>query len=181
MGTPDAIIARAGDKTTYKYNGTTRPACTIVSPNGEILNDKFNETVMFDFTDGFWYYDGKKFVKADLSKTEGIITTLETTWYNYSCIELERALTESDAFLFGIELEEMTGGHDYWLASPWILADVGFVNFGMHAMHEVQVLGDTLWGADGTKSVPVEHGVRAVVSLAPNIQVNETKDGGWTF
>ena len=68
----------------------------------------------------------------------------------------------------------------YWLASPYVNTDIDCAYFGMHVVESGSVSDYGLWNSNGYASCS-EYGVRAVVSLASDINVTGSSETGWTY
>ena len=157
-----------GNEVTYSYNGTTKPAYTAT--NG--LSGTLTET----HDDGFHYYNGTDFVVADLSTATGIIITLKSKYYYYSARSLETIDNESKAYkmIFGED------GTYYWLASPVVGTNTDYAVFGIRYVDYGSVNIYPLWASIGACDFSGS-GVRAVVSLATDIQVTGDSTNGWSY
>ena len=161
-------IYEYGNEVTYSYNGTTSPAYS--GSNGK------TGTLSGTHSNGFHYYNGTNFVVADLSTATGIITTLKSDVYYYYAPDLEIIENGSKAYtmLFG---EDDTY---YWLASPHVYSYTSYAFFGMRFVGYGGVLYYNLWDSSGN-ATSYELGVRAVVSLASDINVTGSSETGWTY
>ncbi len=115
----------------------------------------------------FYYLDAtNKLIKADLATGTGIITKLKSDYYYYYASDLETIEYGSDAYtmLFG---EDDTY---YWLASPYVITYPRYAYFSMRIVDDGDVNGYFLWNSNGNTYCG-ECGVRAVVSLASDIQI----------
>ena len=164
-------LSEYGNEVTYTYNGTTKPAYTATNGLSGTLGTHSN---------GFHYYNGTDFVVADLSTGAGIITTLKIDYYIYSAPNLKTIDKTSKAYtmLFGEYGAEDTY---YWLASPYVNTFTNHAYFGMRNVGNGYVRDYDVWDSYGCCCDYYGRGVRAVVSLASDIQVTGDSTNGWSY
>ena len=150
-------IYEYGNEVTYSYagEGKIKYYSKVTAPEKEVSCSTF------------YYLDAtNKLVEADLATGTGIITKLKSDYYLYYATDLETIEYGSDAYT-------MLFGEDdiyYWLASPSVSTSTYFAHFCMRYVVNGKVSGGNLWGSHDY-TVCRKSGVRAVVSLASNIQI----------
>ncbi len=167
-------INEYGNEVTYKYNETTsRWDYTSTNSSKGTLSATHNN--------GFHYYDGNKF---------GVSTStvkLKSDFYMYGQEDLQ--LTEkASLMIFGSPHENLLYDAYYWLAdSSYISADYSMIpsmggkaEFGLRYISAEKIYSVPVWFSDGAMYGDGAY-VRAVVSLAPDIQVIGSSEAGWTY
>ena len=167
-------IYEYGNEVTYSYNGTTNPAYSGSNGKTGMLSEPH--------TNGFHYYDGVNFVKADLSKETGKIIKVKNNDYSYGLRDGNLGLTEESALMLFGEYDEDNDYYSaqYCLASPFISTDTYYVCFGLRMVDDGDVFGEFLWFSDEVPAF-IENGVRAVVSLDTDVNISASTSGGWNI
>ena len=160
-----------GNNVTYSYNESNKP--NYSGSNG------VSGALTYGHSNGFHFYNGIEFVHVnDLTTgTSGTtFATLKSDVYYYYAPDLETIEYGSKAYtmLFG---EDDTY---YWLASPHVYSYTSYAFFGMRFVGYGGVLYYNLWDSSGN-ATSYELGVRAVVSLASDINVTGSSETGWTY
>ena len=83
---------------------------------------------------------------------------------------------------------EETGEYDndtYWLASQYAEVFINAIWYGIYSIEQPRdkigvVSTSSFWTSDGAKYERT-YGVRAVVTLAPDIQLTGSSETGWTY
>ena len=155
-------IYEYGNVVTYKYNGTTRPACVGSNEESGILSSTHNN--------GFHWYDtenGWQSVStSDLTKAEnkGEKIGKTTSTYYYYDVDQKTDLAK------GIDAYSMLFGNDnirYWLASQYAYAYFDCARFGIYRVFDGSIMGLFFVYSNGDCDGR-DYGVRAVVSLSPD-------------
>ncbi len=150
----EGTIEEYGNEVTYSYAG-------IGKIKYYSANTKEEKTVNCST---FYYLDAtNKLVEADLATETGIITKLKNDYCYYDVLDIESIDSESKVYTMLFDAQ-------YWLASPYVITTTYEAHFGMHIMDLGTVRGTDLWVSDGIANYG-ENGVRAVVSLASDIQI----------
>ena len=165
-------LGQYGNKVTYSYNGTTKPAYSSVVKSGTLTTTHSN---------GFYYYNGEKVVHInDLTTgTNGnVFATLTSDYYYYYAPDLTTIIATDNAKAYS-----MIFGNDdtyYWLASPCVYTWADIAYFGMRHVYSGYVGSYGLFYSDGS-SYYNEHGVRAVVTLSSDITLTGDSRNGWSY
>ncbi len=162
-------IYEYGNKVTYSYNGTTTPS--YIGSNG------VQDTLTIGHPNGFHYYNGTDFIKDDLSKEKGKITTITSNYcgYNINDIELDHS-NKAHTLVFG------TGYNyeSYWLANAFVGTQMQLLDYGFLVLLPSAIHYDDLWLSIGATETHTRS-VRAVVSLSPNIKTTGSSETGWSY
>ncbi|MBQ8044423.1 MAG: type II secretion system protein [Clostridia bacterium] len=161
-----------GNEVIYSYNGTTNPAYAGSNGvSGELLDQHSN---------GFHYHNGEEFLVID-DLTTGVIgqtfVILKNDYYSPGA-----GVDEDSKVLDMIFGEEGTDYREasYWLASSSLYSVPRYVVYVMHCVSHGGTTEQHLWQSTGEATLGV-YGVRAVVSLSPDIQLSGSSETGWTF
>lgn len=181
-------ISEYGNKVTFWWSGNEDPYYT--STNGaEGDMDKGNHKGTF------YNFNGTSYVKLtapqvfDKENDEPIkITTLTSNYYMYhgttltsnSTGEIKGLAANSKAYKMIFRNSANNQYSQYWLASPYVAAYSNYVQLGFRRVYSGSVRGASFvfsyksWGSSA-------QGVRAVVSLASDIQLVGSSAQGWKF
>lgn len=171
-------LTEYGIEITCLYNGTTKPAYKV--------GDIYSGTLSTYIDNEFQYYNGKEIVTvSDL--TAGTVGTafakLNVNYYSYYINTLTTSSSDEvkgvgeDTKVYKMLYAQKT----YWLASTYITANLSNMGFGMFYMTGKQVFGAGLWSTNGRNPYSNVCGVRAIVSLAPDINITGSSTDGWDF
>ncbi len=165
-------LYKYGNKVTYTYNTDTKKVA-YTSTNGKI------GTLSGAHNNGFHYYNGNEFI---LSTTTAELTS---NFYGYGLTDeglwdgdLELA-DEASLLIFG-EYDSDVDAYSnyYWLASQYVSTGTAYAVFGMRSVDCGSMYYCGLWSSNGLGNYG-ENGVRAVVSLATDVNIAENSAGGW--
>ena len=168
-------VEEYGNVVTYLYNGKIQPAYVGSNEKNGILTSEHRY--------GFCFYNGKEFVIVD-DLTTGVIgtafATIEGNYYRYSVEDLS-ITNKASLMLFG-EYNQETGeySNDYWLASKCIYNTLASSMFCFRLIKNGRVGANSLvWSYCTSESV--SNGVRAVVTLAKDIELTGSSEIGWSY
>ena len=132
----------------------------------------------------FVYHDGTVWQESALPTTlptdKQKICTLTQTYYRYD-VDQKTTLTKTNADGKTNEAYKMLFGNDnqyYWLASSYVDASSGYANFGLLGVYNGNVYGNNFVGSYGVSN-GFGGGVRVVVTLSPNVTLEETTASGY--
>ena len=176
-----------GNVVTYSYSTTenkTNPEYTSV------VTGSTPKALSNAHTKGFYYYNEKTGTLehiTDLATGERgkAFAELTSNYYYYYAPDLStiNATDNKEAFemIFGTYDEDM-GMYSsyYWLASPYVCTNPDAANFGLRFVEDGSVSNYSLWSSNGNSYYSVI-GVRAVVTLASDIQITEKTAEGWNY
>ena len=168
-------VQNFGNKVTYAWDGDERPAYT--STNGA------NGKVTTKHEEGFRYYNGSTFITIPVGTGE--IGTIENTYYSYSMI-LTNILKKEGADKIVMMLSAMS--EESLLASTYVCAHESFaLSYGFFATHSGWVDGIAMHNSmyyeelHSNLFIGYNVGVRAVVTLQPDINFGGNSEEGWTI
>ena len=178
-------IYEYGNEVTYSYNGTTKPAYT--GTNG------VTGTIKTEHDNGFHYYNGSEFITVS-NLTTGTIgeafATIKSSNFSIDVDSLNDTIHTSKAFemFFGKWIGYQEGYiypvaelKYYWLASPAVETSKYNVNYSFLQIDELTTsIIAALWDATGEPST-ITSSVRAVVTLASDINITGSSETGWTY
>lgn len=172
-----------GNTVTYTYNNT-------VYPKYEGKNGITGDSV-YIHDNGFHYYNGTDFVTVNdllTGKSGTTIAVLQSSRYYYyphtltvQSTGVEKGIAkDSKAYIMLFRNEENTSNAAYWLATKSVNLVPGYARYEMRTIRDGIVTGDVLW-ASNTTVVSVNRGVRAVVTIAPNVEITGSSASGWSI
>ena len=164
-------ISQYGNEVTYSWSTTDFAKVDYTSTNK-------SGTLSITHNSGFSYVDFDTMTATTVATKASGLPKLTNTAYFYDQLDTT-LLTRSK------KANEMIFGFDnfyaYWLASPYVYTYTDSAYFGVRSIHSYILDGYTLFYSYGAWKI-FKNGVRAVVSLSPDIQIGE-KDNtlGWAY
>ncbi len=154
-------VGEYGNEVSFIYNGTKFPS--YKTTNG------ISRTTTYEQEDGFRFYNGTEFVHVN-NLEAGIkgttFATLKSDGYEYKAADLMDTTSDAYTMLFGGDVGW------YWIASTCVyMNDIGRAVYCMFTGDVDWVYFADLWCSDGIADAYRKLGVRAVVSLASDIQI----------
>lgn len=184
-----------GNKVTYSWVGTNYPKYTATNGKTGNLSSSHNVTNLSfgDFQNAFSWYDfnTNSWKKLQYSYTATTtspveITSLTSTSYYYYPETLTTSSNTSATTGIANNSPERdmlfnnTDSKYYWLASRCVSADSSYAFFRVRFVYDGRVLGNTLAYSNGFE-IASSFGVRPVVSLASDIQLEPNGTNAWKF
>ena len=187
-------IYEYGNEVTYSWDGTNKPKYTSTNgASGNLLSHNVTSLSFGNFQKAFSWYDfsTNSWKKSPYTSSASTLSPVEITnltgtdYYYYP----ETLSTSNDTTVtIGIAnnstkrdmLFNNTDSKYYWLASRCVYADSGYVLFGVRFVYDGNVRANRIACSYG-KEFSDCSGVRPVVSLASDIQLEPNGTNAWKF
>ena len=168
-----------GDKITYEWDGTVYPKYTSGTINGNLSYS--HNTSPYN---GFFWFDGKKWQKSNYTTTPKKICELVANYYSYYPETLTDINDTSQSIGIAHNSEEwkLIFDEEYLLASRCIDSafSTGFSGFNVRRVGNGRVYQLALASTFGLPNGNGK-GIRAIVTLKPDIQLAKDENGVWQF
>ena len=175
-------LSEYGNEITFRWDGTDKPAYTSTNGlTGNLSTSHNDDTDSYkDYKKSFSWFDFNSniWLKSPYTTTKSYITSIKNTgyWYKINTL-IDNNSKEGELLL----------GKNYYLASKYVDCNSSFVTFGIrevsNSTYETDVYSVT--GTTVARSYGFEYqsggGIRAVVSLAKDIELEENGTNSWKF
>jgi len=153
-------LEQYGNEVTYSYNGTNTPTYTV----GELTDTVTTAHENNEFS----FFNGEEVeTKSDLiTGANGTsFATIITDYYAYTASDVLTENEKAYSMLFG------NNDTKYWLAYPYTSVSAKYIAYGVSNVENGKVRYCGMWASNGSKN-QYSNGVRAVVMLSPNLDLN---------